>query len=197
MIGKLFGAWLGEKVAGKNERAKGAILGYGAAALARRSVPTLAALALGGWAFKRWRSKRRADATYPAEATARTLPPKPRASVHSRPSLRSRRRTPPPPMSPAASIRSSGEKATERTGTLFHKVVGAASLVKSVRSRLMLCDLLYRFHAQPRRADPEFLVFSLRSPHVRFQIEREASGTSQRLRSRCATALSTHRTIGG
>jgi len=71
MIGKLFGAWLGEKVAGKNERAKGAILGYGAAALARRSVPTLAALALGGWAFKRWRSKRRADAAYPAEATPR------------------------------------------------------------------------------------------------------------------------------
>jgi type I restriction enzyme S subunit len=58
------------------------------------------------------------------------------------------------------------------------ELVGAASLVKSARSRLMLCDLLYRFHAQPRRADPEFLVFSLRSPHVRFQIEREASGTS-------------------
>ena len=51
MIGKLFGAWLGEKVAGKNERAKGAILGYGAASLAKRSVPTLAALLLGGWAY--------------------------------------------------------------------------------------------------------------------------------------------------
>ena len=51
MIGKLFGAWLGEKVAGENEGAKGAILGYGAASLARRSVPTLAALALGGWAW--------------------------------------------------------------------------------------------------------------------------------------------------
>ena len=52
MLGKLAGAWLGEKVAGKNEGAKGAILGYGAAALARRSVPTLAALALGGWALQ-------------------------------------------------------------------------------------------------------------------------------------------------
>jgi len=58
------------------------------------------------------------------------------------------------------------------------ELVGAASLVKGVRPRLMLCDLLYRFHAQPQRADSEFLVFSLRSPHVRFQIEREASGTS-------------------
>jgi hypothetical protein len=69
MIGKLFGAWLGEKVAGENEGAKGAILGYGAASLAKRSVPTLAALALGGWAWRRWRNKRRADAAYPSEAT--------------------------------------------------------------------------------------------------------------------------------
>ena len=46
MIGKLLGAWLGEKVAGENEGAKGAVLGYGAAAIARRSVPALAALAM-------------------------------------------------------------------------------------------------------------------------------------------------------
>jgi hypothetical protein len=68
MIGKLFGAWLGEKIAGENEGAKGAILGYGTAALAKRSIPTLAALALGGWAFKKWRDKRRANASYPSEA---------------------------------------------------------------------------------------------------------------------------------
>ena len=61
MIGKLFGAWLGEKVAGERSGAKGAMLGYGAAALARRSVPALAALALGGWAWRRWRDKRRAE----------------------------------------------------------------------------------------------------------------------------------------
>jgi hypothetical protein len=69
MLGRLAGAWLGEKIAGRNEGAKGAILGYGAASLARRSVPTLAALALGGWAFKKWRDKRRANASYPSEAT--------------------------------------------------------------------------------------------------------------------------------
>jgi hypothetical protein len=69
MIGKLFGAWLGEKTAGRNEGAKGAILGYGAAAVARRSVPTLAALALGGGAWRKWRNKRRANASYPSEAT--------------------------------------------------------------------------------------------------------------------------------
>ena len=69
MMGKLFGAWLGEKIAGRNEGAKGAVLGYGAAALARRSVPTLAALAVGGWAWRKGRNKRRADASYPSEAT--------------------------------------------------------------------------------------------------------------------------------
>jgi len=69
MIGKLFGAWLGEKVAGKNEGAKGAILGYGAAALAKRSVPTLAAVALGGWAFKKWRDRRRSEPSYPSDGS--------------------------------------------------------------------------------------------------------------------------------
>jgi len=68
MIGKLFGAWLGEKVAGRNEGAKGAILGYGAAAVAKRSVPTLAALALAGWAFKKWREHKRSHPHYPSEA---------------------------------------------------------------------------------------------------------------------------------
>ena len=38
MIGKLFGAWLGEKVAGRNEGAKGAIRAM-ARRLAKRSVP--------------------------------------------------------------------------------------------------------------------------------------------------------------
>jgi hypothetical protein len=69
MLGKLAGAWLGGKIAGPNKGAKGAILGYGAAALARRSIPALAALALGGWAFRRWRDKRRRTPSYPPEAT--------------------------------------------------------------------------------------------------------------------------------
>ena len=69
MIGKLFGAWLGEKIAGKNKGAKGAILGYGTAALAKRSVPALAALTLGGWAIKKWRERRRSHPSYPSEAT--------------------------------------------------------------------------------------------------------------------------------
>jgi hypothetical protein len=69
MIGKLFGAWLGNKVAGKHEGAKGALLGYGAAAVAKRSVPTLAALALGGWAFNKWRERKRSERSYPSDAS--------------------------------------------------------------------------------------------------------------------------------
>jgi hypothetical protein len=69
MLGKLAGAWLGEKIAGKNHGAKGAVLGYGAAAVAKRSVPALAALALGGWAFKKWRNRKSAHPSYPSDAT--------------------------------------------------------------------------------------------------------------------------------
>ena len=69
MLGKFAGAWLGEKIAGRNEGAKGAILGYGAAAVAKRSVPGLAAVALGAWAFKKWRDRRRNRPAYPSEAT--------------------------------------------------------------------------------------------------------------------------------
>lgn len=79
MIGKLFGAWLGGKVAGKNEGAKGAMLGYGAATLAKRSVPALAAVALGGWAFKKWREHKRSHPHYPSEAT----PPVPASETRS------------------------------------------------------------------------------------------------------------------
>ena len=69
MFGKLAGAWLGSKVAGRNSGFKGAALGYGAAALAKRSVPALAAVALGGWAFKKWRERRVSSPTYPSDAT--------------------------------------------------------------------------------------------------------------------------------
>ena len=71
MIGKLLGAWVGSKAAGPNERGKGAILGGGTVTLAKRAAPTLAALALGGWALKKWRDKRRVHPSYPAEAKPR------------------------------------------------------------------------------------------------------------------------------
>ena len=69
MLGKLAGAWLGNRVAGSNSGAKGALLGYGAAALAKRSLPTLAAVAVGGWAFKKLRARRGRSPSYPSDAT--------------------------------------------------------------------------------------------------------------------------------
>lgn len=75
MIGKLFGAWVGEKIAGRNEGAKGAILGYGAAVVAKRAIPTIAAIALGGWAFKKWRAPKRSHPDYPSDASPASPPP--------------------------------------------------------------------------------------------------------------------------
>jgi hypothetical protein len=70
MVGKIAGALLGKKLAGSNEGAKGALIGAGAAALARRSVPALAAVAAAGWGIKKLRERRaRKPPTYPSEAS--------------------------------------------------------------------------------------------------------------------------------
>ena len=68
MLGKIAGAMLGKKLAGRHKGGKGALIGFGAAALARRSVPALAAVAAGGWAFNKWRERRARRAAYPADA---------------------------------------------------------------------------------------------------------------------------------
>ena len=69
MLGKLAGAWLGEKIAGPNKGAKGAILGYGAAALARRSVPALAAITLGRLGIPQMARQAPRPRSYPSDAT--------------------------------------------------------------------------------------------------------------------------------
>ena len=73
-----------------------------------------------------------------------------------------------------------GDILMSRGNTL--ELVGSATFVDQVRPRLLLCDLLYRFRAKPDRAESEFLVLSLRSPNVRFQIERDATGTSSSMK---------------
>jgi hypothetical protein len=74
MLGKLAGAWIGEKIAGRGESAKGAILGAGAVAVGKKLLPTLAALALGGWAFKKWGEHKRSHPSYPSDAEPRVPP---------------------------------------------------------------------------------------------------------------------------
>ena len=71
MLGKLAGAWIGEKIAGRNEGAKGAILGAGAVAIGKRIIPTLATVALVGWVGKKLWDRRKGSPHYPSEATPR------------------------------------------------------------------------------------------------------------------------------
>ncbi|QIL01424.1 hypothetical protein G7078_00550 [Sphingomonas sinipercae] len=70
MLGKLAGAWLGNKVAGQNSGARGALVGAGVAALARRGFGPLAAAAAIGYGAKYlWdRRNRRSSARYPSDA---------------------------------------------------------------------------------------------------------------------------------
>ncbi len=71
MFGKLAGAWLGRRVAGRNSGAKGMLLGVGVAALARRGLAPLAAAAAVGYGGRYlWRRRNRlAKPGYPSEAT--------------------------------------------------------------------------------------------------------------------------------
>ncbi|GAA4723243.1 hypothetical protein H9L13_11250 [Sphingomonas lutea] len=71
MLGKIAGAWLGSKVAGRHSGAKGAALGYGAAALARRGFGPLALGAGALWGFNKLRERRarRRGTVYPSDAT--------------------------------------------------------------------------------------------------------------------------------
>ena len=71
MLGKIAGAIIGNKVAGRHSGAKGALLGVGIAALARRGLGPLG-LALGaGWAAKKLYDRRQARRSpfFPGDVT--------------------------------------------------------------------------------------------------------------------------------
>ena len=75
MLGKLAGAFLGSRIAGRNSGLKGAALGYGATALARRGLGPLALGAGAIWGFNKRRDRpRRRAAPYPSEATPASPP---------------------------------------------------------------------------------------------------------------------------
>ena len=70
MLGKIAGALIGERIAGRNRGAKGAILGAGIAAVARRGFGPLAgALALGWGAKKLWEWRKGRSPGFPIDAT--------------------------------------------------------------------------------------------------------------------------------
>jgi hypothetical protein len=60
MIGKIFGAALGERLAGRNQGLKGALLGAAAPWLVRRAFTPLGVAALGAYGAKKLYDRRRA-----------------------------------------------------------------------------------------------------------------------------------------
>jgi type I restriction enzyme S subunit len=64
------------------------------------------------------------------------------------------------------------------------ELVGACALVRKTRPKLMLSDKTFRFvFRQPRQALPEYMEQVLKSPPLREQIERGASGTSPTMKN--------------
>ena len=69
MFGKIAGAWLGSRVAGRNAGFKGALLGAGVAAIARRGLFPLALAAGAAYGAKKlWDRSKRREPHYPSEA---------------------------------------------------------------------------------------------------------------------------------
>ena len=66
MIGKIIGASLGKRLAGRNEGVKGALIGAAAPWLLRRAFTPLGIAALGAYGAKRYYDHRRARRTAPA-----------------------------------------------------------------------------------------------------------------------------------
>lgn len=58
------------------------------------------------------------------------------------------------------------------------ELLGNAIVVNRVRPRLILCDKLYRIRFHEEQLAPEFAVMMLGSSSSRYQLERDASGTS-------------------
>jgi hypothetical protein len=70
MLGKIAGALIGRRMAGRESGAKGALLGYGIAALARRGLGPLATVAAITWGAKKLYQRRgRRTPSYPSAAT--------------------------------------------------------------------------------------------------------------------------------
>jgi type I restriction enzyme, S subunit len=64
------------------------------------------------------------------------------------------------------------------------ELVGACALVRKTRPKLMLSDKTFRFaFREPRKVLPEYMEQLLKSPPLREQIERGASGTSPTMKN--------------
>ena len=59
MIGKILGAMVGKKLAGRNSKLSGALVGAAVPAIARRGLGPLALVAAAGWGAKKLIERRR------------------------------------------------------------------------------------------------------------------------------------------
>jgi type I restriction enzyme, S subunit len=76
----------------------------------------------------------------------------------------------------------SGDFIMSRANTV--ELVGACALVRRTRPKLMLSDKTFRFiFREPRKVLPEYMEQVLKSPPLREQIERVASGTSPTMKN--------------
>ena len=70
MLGKIAAAVVGDRIAGRNKGAKGAVLGIVAATALKRVIPTIAAAAILGYAYKKAKNfLEENEPDYPSEAT--------------------------------------------------------------------------------------------------------------------------------
>jgi type I restriction enzyme S subunit len=76
----------------------------------------------------------------------------------------------------------SGDFLMSRANTT--ELVGACAIVGRTRPRLLLSDKTFRFHFRPDvQTLPEWLDHAMKSPALREQIERKASGTSPTMKN--------------
>lgn len=69
MLGKVAGAWVGSRIAGRNDGVKGALLGAGVAAIARRGLFPLALAAGAAYGAKKlWDRNKWREPHYSSEA---------------------------------------------------------------------------------------------------------------------------------
>jgi type I restriction enzyme S subunit len=88
----------------------------------------------------------------------------------------------PPDLAPISSLEiRTGDVLMSRANT--RELLGSAAFVEAVRPKLLLCDKLYRLRTRPEVLDPEFLVLFMGTSVCRYQLERDATGTSSSMQN--------------
>jgi hypothetical protein len=69
MLGKIAAAIIGERLAGKNKGARGAIAGIAVETIAKRVIPAIAAAAVLGYVYKKAKGSLGREPGYPSDAS--------------------------------------------------------------------------------------------------------------------------------